>query len=133
MSEFVEVKTDEITGMALDWAVAYSLNGTKPFFSAFGARMLGKSILREVIRGNISPSTDWNQGGKLVDEFNVDFNTQGVDVDGRQLIEATVQDFKSMQYWDREGETRLESMCRAIVASKLGDVVKVPVDLVVVK
>lgn len=133
MSEFVEIKTRELTGSSLDWAVAYSLNGTKPFFSAFGARMLGRSILREVVRGEISPSTDWNQGGKLVDEFNVDFNTQGVDVDGRQIIEAAVQDFESMQYWARDGETRLESMCRAIVSSKLGDVVQVPIELVVVK
>ena len=133
MSEFVEVKTAELTGPALDWAVAYSLNGTKSFFSAFGARMLGRSILREVVRGEISPGTKWNQGGKLVDAFNVDFNTQGVDVDGAQLIEATVQDFESMQCWAAEGETRLEAMCRAIVAAKLGDVVQVPEELEVVK
>jgi hypothetical protein len=74
-------------------------------------------------------SSNWIHGGPLADEFSVDFNTQGVDEDGGQLIEATVQDFESMQCWAAEGDTRLQAMCRAIVLSKLGDEVDVPAEL----
>ena len=144
MSEFVEVKTSELIGPALDWAVA---NATKAWEFAhewfptmtLDPRFMG--IRNVAVDGCVwlephnpfrqdpqpfRPSTDWAQGGTLADKYNVDFNTQGVEGDGSQLIEAVVQDFKSMQWWMAEGDTRLQSMCRAIVLSKLGDVVKVP-------
>lgn len=127
VSEFVEVKTSELTGKVLDWAVAKAVSHPADWDSPSGLLWFESSSHEWLIW---YPSTNWAQGGTLADKYNVDFNTQGIDGDGSQLIEATVQDFESMQCWVAEGETRLEAMCRSIVAAKLGDAVQVPSELV---
>lgn len=130
MSDFVEVSTTELVGCALDWAVACSLNGSPEFFKAFGAGILGKRILHEVIKGRVSPSTNWAQGGPLRDEYRVAlFNANGHGVvavfghDNEWLdIEASAA--------DAMGPTALIALCRAIVAAKMGDVVRVPKEII---
>ena len=145
MSQFVEVKTAELAGPALDWAVAkacrYECGRLPRIGNTLGCnlpdglqyvigRLCCASIAEELNARFFRPSTDWAQGGPLIDKHSIDFNTQGVDVDGSQLIEATAQDFECMECWSAEGETRLIAACRAIVSAKFGDAVKVPVELV---
>lgn len=126
----MNVKTSELTGAVLDWAVA-KVEGVayvKNYIVTTERNLIGELLSSSSV-SNYMPSTSWSQGGPLVDKFNVDFSTQGVDEDGSQLIDATVQDFESMQCWAAEGDTRLQAMCRAIVLSKLGDEVDVPAEL----
>lgn len=127
--KMVEVKTAELIGPALDWAVAYHLNGDPVFFEAFGPRVHGRRITTEVANGNISPSTKWAQCGPLIDKFArmIERSGQPVQPDD-SFVCLTWCDAT-----DREGEgwgqTTLIAACRAIVAAHSGDVVSVPAEL----
>jgi len=128
MSEFVEVKTAELVGAALDLAIAQiekpsnliclnSFNG--------GPRT----------RGNLPHySTIWTHGGPLLDKFDIALN--GGFADGyfdRRVIYATLRDGARGDYGQKAlatGPTRLIAACRAVVRYKLGDVVQVPSVLV---
>lgn len=136
MGDFVEVKTAELTGPALDWTVA-KCSGM-PFFTMGEdwpgnynvTVMAGEApVLIYDLTGRMwrehqgitmpwSPSADWAQGGPLFDRYCSALN-------------------KSDTGWwahadDRlgEGDTALVTLCRAIVAAELGDVVQVPAELV---
>lgn len=123
----IEVKTADLSGRALDYAVANCLNGDPAFFDAFGARMLGRRISLEVMAGNVRPSTDWAQCGPMI-------VSRMVAIDyGRPLRDGELPKWVAqcwMPYGCGEGETPLIAACRAIVAAKLGDTVQVPAELV---
>ena len=141
MSEFVEVKTAELVCPALDWAVAkcsgmplftmgedwpgnYSVTimaGDKPvlIFDLVG-RMWRE---HQGITVPWSPSTDWAQGGQLRDKYDV-----GIE---HGVPDGIPYAYFPGRYLDgSRGETALIAVCRAIVASKLGDVVQVPKELI---
>ena len=110
--KMVEVKTAELIGSALDWAVA-QVEGRQvtPFKTG---------LIFGVECGHLCQySTSWRQGGPLIEKH----------------ITALVQS-GTETYWshceDRLGlgSTALIAACRAIVAAKLGDVVSVPAELI---
>lgn len=132
MSEFVEVKTSELVGAGLDWAVA-QVESIEYHHKYVGKEWAFKVIDQtnlHLIKSNFSPSTDWAQGGPLRDEYRVAlFNANGhgvvavFDHDNEWLdIEASAA--------DAMGPTALIALCRAIVAAKMGDVVRVPKELI---
>ena len=109
----MRIKTSELEGAALDWAVAMAIcpesfktdqkdsNGLYPWSTGW---------LR-----NGSPSTDWSQGGPLIEWYYVD-----------------VESGPWSAYYGRKtmhGDSPLIAVCRAIVAAKLGDEVDVPDEL----
>lgn len=128
---FVEVKTSELTGAALDWAVG-SAQGwvtypndsiergdiwhTDPEKAPFG---------RTMRVANFQPSTNWNQGGPLIDKHIIDltFTYGGPGFYARHRDKPCDGD---QQY----GETALIATCRAHVFAKLGDAVNVPAELI---
>lgn len=117
--KMIEVKTAELIGSALDWAVAQiekpanliclnSFNG--------GPRT----------RGNLPHySADWRQGGSLINRHIVKLDTIR-DCHPDRFIATT----SGYPMGECRGETILIAACRAIVAAKLGDVVSVPAELV---
>jgi hypothetical protein len=130
MSEFVEVKTAELIGAALDWAVA-QIEGVK-----FIRHYLSVSDFRGPVPvytslHNYRPSTDWSHGGPLIDKHQLDlkFERKGLmyayqcQDDGLPII-VTEDAFGSY------GLTHLIAACRAIVHAKLGGTVLVPGELV---
>jgi hypothetical protein len=118
----MKIHVSELSGSALDWAVAYGLNGEKVFFEAFGSRMLGRSISEETLNGEIRPSTDWSQCGPLLEDSCTALN--------RSEYGA---------WWSHsgnhigEGIDPMAAICRAIVASKLGEYVDIPDELLEVE
>tara|TARA_R110000765_G_scaffold244631_11_gene346895 strand:+ start:2461 stop:2835 length:375 start_codon:yes stop_codon:yes gene_type:complete len=124
----MKIKTSELKDAALDWAVAYALNGSAAFFDVFGARMLGRSITAEVLAGAIKPSTDWGQAGPLIDKFDVAVFRVADGECGAEIGHCYLQN-EGLNI-DQIGESRLIAACRAIVAAKLGDTVDVPEELV---
>lgn len=110
--KFVEVKTAELVGAALDWAVAEA-DGLRPYTHKGGFWVLDGKINAPLPKF----STDWAQGGPLWDEW----ATSMEHYDG--WLVAVVGG-------DAQGHTKLIALCRAIVSAKLGDVVQVPVELV---
>jgi hypothetical protein len=113
------MKTSELTGAALDWAVA-KCEGT----------INGDDLdIGFILEGGYLPSTDWAQGGPIIEREGMDLNPHGVDSsNGRIQWRAAVQwldesDFESI------GPTPLIAAMRCFVASKLGDDIDVPEEL----
>ena len=100
------MKTSELTGTALDWAVAMAENWAGADFK-------------------VKPySTDWSQGGPIIErEFITIINAAGDDVwSAYPIADDPVAHRKS-------GPTPLIAAMRCYVASKLGDEVEIPTEL----
>lgn len=116
------VKVAELIGLALDWAVAKCEGRIET--GGYGEPVV---IYRElhlhycdvVLDATYSPSTDWAQGGPLIDSAGiaVSFGPQWTAVHNRRLGHC---------YY---GPTPLIAICRCYVASKLGDTVDIPEEL----
>jgi len=111
----MKIKTSELTGAALDWAVAKCEGNPNGWCG-----MVINRPMSYVFR----PSTDWAQGGPIIEReemISSCFAKQG---------ETT----KSWFYWtDRtpmiSGPTPLIAAMRCYVTSKLGDEVEIPEEL----
>lgn len=114
--KMVEVKTAELIGSALDWAVA-QVEGRQ-------VTPLKTGLIFGVECGHLCQySTSWRQGGPLIDKYKVCTGWIG---------DAPIAFMLDHKYKDgvRVAPTPLIAACRAIVAAKLGDVVSVPAELV---
>lgn len=120
MTALIEVKTSDLAGEALNWAVAKSVPQKH-----WPVIIRGKVMLdTDFEHYRYSPSTDWCQGGSLISSQQINLEWDGVD--GKALWwKATHQDIIQFQM----GETPLIAACRAIVSAKLGETVSVPAEL----
>lgn len=107
-----KIKVSEVTGPALDWMVAKcegdvlaALNIQYPQYAAHFPK--------------ISPSTDWAQGGPIIERHITKIEDYG-DCWGAEGVDAP----------EHFGPTPLIAAMRCYVASKLGDEVEVPEELV---
>ena len=124
------MKTSELIGPALDWAAAKCeslLLGTDPFG-------LAPIIAAPVFVRNYSPSTDWAQGGPIIER-------EGIDI--QQVFCYMEGSFSEPCGWQAIRHTKggpinppkqiagtpLIAAMRCYVASKLGDEVEVPDEL----
>ena len=119
MSEFVEVKTQDLSGEALDWAVSraegleISLSGAHPH-----------AVVDGRLVGNYAPSSKWDQGGPLIEKYKLDIGAPLENKNGPW--NAATEWGHPMGY---KGDTPLIAACRAIVASVFGETVSVPKEL----
>lgn len=104
------MKTSELTGAALDWAVA-KCDGV------VAGDSLDVGFIRE---GGYSPSTDWAQGGPIIEREKI-----GIDCDDLGTWFASY-DLTAETAFGATGTTLLIAAMRCYVASKLGDTVDVP-------
>ncbi len=109
------MKTSELTGPALDQMVRRLVNNDDALRSALGIF---------VADSRFRPSTDWAQGGPIIDRGLISV----LDANGCWAGRKT--------YWDNSkpscelyGPTPLIAAMRCYVASKLGDEVDVPEEL----
>jgi len=115
----MKIKTQDLTGPALDLAVAEA-NGTPIYRSA-------KTLSRMDVDGVVywQPSIDWAQGGPIIERECMDILCLAGGDDGWQadkyLHTEKVEGF---------GPTPLIAAMRCFVASRLGDEVEVPDELV---
>ncbi|MCS7527081.1 DUF2591 domain-containing protein [Pseudomonas aeruginosa] len=145
-ANMVEVRAADLSGAALNWAVAVAKQGKVfvypdgGFYPPEGSVSLNEDDLSLWVnngRGDHidewSPTTDWSQGGPLVDEHILSLRLAvepkaGWDAVGGKKYSATAigQDgFERMCF----GETRLIAACRAVVEALLGTFVSVPAEL----
>jgi hypothetical protein len=124
----MKIKTAELSGLALDWAVAII---TRPAVDG-----LDRTGLRLTSGGVYSPSTDWNQAGPIMDREGIGFRRNGKRTfsDDAMRYEANVicnqDDAPICRVGFRgTGPTALVAAMRCFVASKLGDEVEVPDEL----
>ena len=116
------MKTAELTGVALDWAVVKCECAIPAQFVSIPALLNGTV---RVFRGDISsysepvsPSTDWAQGGPIIEREEI----------------CVLAPVRGLWRGRKEGRTQygptpLIAAMRCYVASKLGDEVEIPEDL----
>lgn len=117
MSQMIEVKTAELIGPALDWAVAKVECGD--------VSIPASDVVWDKYAGHYCPSTDWSQGGPLLHKHRVSTEAPGVSsgfwtasMPGSALMEIC------------QGSTPLVAGCRRLVREHLGNTVNVPAELV---
>lgn len=131
----IEVKTADLIGPALDWAVAKAegLDHTIYFYRYGGYWVVpvvkdGYNPERKV--DWFSPSTDWSQGGPLIEKYTIALESADADPGADWRWNARFEcDGAGHTGTPKCGSTPLIAACRAIVAAKLGDVVQVPAEL----
>lgn len=106
----MKIKTAELTGLALDWAV-WSVE--------FKDVTNNLDRLEAALHPNYTPSTDWSQGGPIIEREKVEI---------RPICPGTWRAINLVGYW-WNGPTPLIAAMRCHVASKLGDEVEVPDEL----
>lgn len=116
------MKTSQLTGAALDWAVAECegielTNGRYNRLLVEGRMSRGQEMMRPY-----NPSSDWAQGGPLIERLCIDLQYQGgeTDVWGADMFNAD-----STVY----GDTPLIAAMRCYVTVLMGDEIYVPEEL----
>lgn len=130
MEKMVRVKVCELSGVALNYAVAiacdYKCALESPVSGPDEWVVMGREEMwleRDPDYFEVwTPSTDWSQGGPLIEKYCVGF---GLYSDYFFAVTG-LDDLPG----DSDGSTHLIAACRAIVAAKLGDEVDVPEGLV---
>lgn len=98
------MKTSERTGFALDWAVAKCEGGT--WCSAY------------------TPSTDWAQGGSIIEREGICLIAPHDDITVWEAVHP------ALPHDEEYGPTPLIAAMRCYVASKMGDDIEIPQELV---
>lgn len=116
------MKTSELTGAALDWAVA-KCEGYKPCYT--------NGRLRPVFRTGMdveptwpSYSTDWAQCGPIMEREGIGATVVSAGSDDERWLGANLK-----ATFAEYGPTCLVACMRTYVASKLGDTIDIPEEL----
>lgn len=113
----MNIKTSELEGDRLDWAVA------KAAEVEIDAKGYTWDDNAEICYRPYSPSTDWSQGGPLIEEYGITVTYCLYDQHGYWVansVDTEDEDNNPL------GETPLIAACRAIVASQIGEEVEIP-------
>lgn len=125
MSEFVDVKTEDLAGVGLDWAIGQIEKPAGLRLDLFKSGELDGLYMKDEDFGEViySPSVYWGHGGPLV------------------TSRVTTLCSPREGYWRShahgflgerlgEGDTALIAVCRAVVASEIGETVAIPATLI---
>jgi hypothetical protein len=131
----MKINTSELEGAALDWSVAEAVKlkasviphgGYSNASTDYKIKYTCYRIwLDDELDIEYQPSTDWSQGGPLIESEQIELKWIGVDGVACGW-NAWHQDITDMQC----ANTPLVAAMRAIVAAKLGAVVDVPDELI---
>ena len=120
----MKVKTNELTGVALDWAVAKCVNPAHWMIRTHQDNEDQWYVTLHGGRGNYAPSTDWNQGGPIIERERILIQPEiGKENSGNAWSAISLTGYVSY------GPTPLIAVMRCYVASKLGDEVEIPNEL----
>jgi hypothetical protein len=117
------MKTSELTGVALDWAVAKC--ETYPMGIWYDEEEL--PMIRDDEVPEWKPSTNWAQGGPIIEREFIQLGG-GITNNEPRWFAIRVKDDKSGAC-KGHGPTPLIAAMRCYVASKLGDEVEIPEEL----
>jgi hypothetical protein len=126
----VKVETAALEGPALDWAVA-KCEG----LLCFGYRTDGERFSIENSDGEVgefTPSTNWAEAGPIIEREKIsllDQSTQTDWVTPPLIWFAAVGDISDDEVLGYRGPTPLVAAMRCFVASRLGDEIEVPDEL----
>lgn len=117
------MKTNELTGTALDWAVAKCEGGEGLWYdtvSTYWVKIKGYDLaLKPGWAQSFTPSTDWAQGGPIIEREKI------------QILPRRA-DWVAVRFGPGKpitGQTPLIAAMRCYVESKLGDDIEIPSEL----
>ena len=125
------MKTSELTGAALDWAVAKAGNITviEDFSLKYYPLLIipgEEELVSDTYRG-FAPSSIWAQGGPIIEREKI-FLVQPYR--SRAFCKAyKMEPDTELPCWLNDGPTPLIAAMRCYVANKLGDEVEIPEEL----
>ncbi|MDC9598957.1 phage protein NinX family protein, partial [Xenorhabdus anantnagensis] len=111
----MKIKTSELTGRALDWAVCLAL-GARISDGRFLELPSGYFVDKNSRYYSFKPSTDWAQCGQLIETHHVELNFNSVSKEWA----AYIFNFEELESVIEDGESPTIAICRAVVAAQLG-------------
>ena len=108
------LKTSTLTDAALDWAVTQIVSGAGPDKAQKQWRYFGRVF---------NPSTEWSHGGPIIER-------EGLCLIKTDTVWQCTTNGNELHSHAKEGPTPLIAAMRCYVASKMGDTIDVPSDLV---
>jgi hypothetical protein len=128
------MKTSELTGAALDWAVAKCEYPNLVWGSSIGIHHASHQIVIPHLpepQCYWNPSTDWPQGGPIIEREKIGLTAYHRDggMAWRAEVEFLPDDDTHYRYGKSYGPTPLIAAMRCYVASKLGDNINIPEEL----
>lgn len=120
------IKTSELSGAALDWAVA-KCEGITEIGAPEGISFEEEFILMHDA-GDFAYSTDWSEGGPIIERESIDIEKHSEGY-WEGSIYAYDNDGWGTCTYNYKGPTPLIAAMRCYVASKLGDTVEIPDEL----
>lgn len=118
----VEIKTSELTGAALDWAVA-KCEGFTPLYKNAPHANLRNSLGNIWHVNELNFSTNWAHGGPIIEREKIRLDTTWNQEDGHWSARMDTVG----GWWP--GDTPLIAAMRCYVAGKIGDTVDIPKEL----
>ena len=115
----MKIKTSELTDAALDWAVGTAIGGLYQPGSVRDAFWIWPGEPVKHSKATPAYSTDWAQGGPIIELEGIILRC------GLHGWDAELEEFDAISH----GPTALIAAMRCYVASKLGDEVDVPEEL----
>jgi hypothetical protein len=119
------MKTADLTGPALDWAVRILVEKVDIGCPANVPLAVEFLLMREAGDPFLMPSEDWAQGGPIIERERINV---GEDIHPTLNWTATIY-VADEEPWQIDGPTPLIAAMRCYVASKLGDKIDVPKEL----
>jgi hypothetical protein len=118
----MKIKTNELIRAALNWAVAKAEGGTNFWSDGIATHWIKLRGEDRALSGGWAqaylPSTDWAQGGPIIERERIELEHDGFIWWARIKADE-----------DYSGPTPLIAAMRCYVASKLGDEVEIPEEL----
>lgn len=123
------MKTNELIGPALDWAVAKAKSETYEDYRIEDDGLLHAKFCGAWLSHSYSPSTDWAQGGPIIEREEIGIKRNAPCSAGREWEASPSITAKGAGGRYGYGPTPLIAAMRCYVASKLGDEVNIPEEL----
>lgn len=130
----MKIKTSELIGAALDWAVAKceGMDNLRKNPHRFDPRLImdgpeGNGVFLD----SLNYSTNWAQGGTLIEQEKIDLFTEKDTSESWVASIARYQNGERLVGWriHKYGPTPLVAAMRCFCCSKLGDEIEIPEEL----
>lgn len=126
----IKVKTSELIGPALDWAVAKAEKSHIVILPPGNPEERWPIQHAGYPEGPYWPSQDWSQGGPLLEKHDVYFDRYPCDEVGSVVARLGPIPSPNSYFQNPSSPTRLIAACRAIVFAKFGAYVHIPEELI---
>lgn len=116
------VKVSDLSGACLDWAVAQC--------EARSEKEKEENFNLPCLVSHFKPSSDWSQGGPIIEREGINCRKVEDNTWRAEFAKTKLKaDGKAYAYLCRKGSSLLTAAMRCYAASKLGDSVELPDDL----